>query len=316
MFVLDNSGSMNILTGYVDVPNPKIFIRDGQECIDLPRELWHLTQGMKTTLEVCKECLSEQIIADHSGRLSCDDKVGLIVYDDTINAQIPLDSWQGQHKAEFQRQLQSIRPGKDATRMWHAIQRAIEELHQSASHRSKWLVALTDGVSQDQSDAVEELLRSEHGNSIRVIFITIGLDNEDREKIRKAITRSQNDLMLSADDASSLEKAWADVGETISQRIEKQGASITAAETERLLRKYMKLDGVHHRWSRMKQMHWIQYLYRRCGILAASETFNKNQDKPAFGSTTMTIMLEEVLRVRHPLTRFLSLLHFQSSVRP
>ena len=40
--------------------------------------------------------------------------------------------------------------------------------------------------------------------------------------------------------------------------------------------------------------YWISYLFRRCGILASSEKFNKNVDFPTFGSTTLKIMLDEV----------------------
>ena len=56
----------------------------------------------------------------------------------------------------------------------------------------------------------------------------------------------------------------------------------------------MKLEDEHKDWSRLKQTFWIKYLFRRCGILAASEKFNKNENLKGFGSTTMAIMLDEV----------------------
>ena len=109
--------------------------------------------------------------------------------------------------------------------------------------------------------------------------------------------RADGDAMIRADGGmGAIQQAWKDVGDrlTVSQKIEKQGATITADECGLLLRKYMKLDGAHKSWSRLKQSHWITYLHRRCKILAASEKFNKNKDLPKFGSTTMKIMLDEV----------------------
>eukprot|EP00967_Tisochrysis_lutea_P068718 scaffold90121_cov30-Tisochrysis_lutea.AAC.9 len=293
---MDNSGSM------------------GDSIQGEAQSFFHLQQTTNswTALEVCKNCLLDQILPQ---RLSAIDSVGFIAFNHSINVDVRLDSWQGAHRAHLESKLRSVMP-EGQTNMWTAVDYAVRQLLQSSGKRSKWLVALTDGASHDNAHDVERLLNAE-GKDVHVLFITVNLSENDRRAIETAIRRTENDGMFSASDVSSLEQAWKDVGErlTVSQRIEKQGESITTAETERLLRKYMKLDGAHSCWSRMKQMHWIQYLYRRCGILAASETFNKNQDKPAFGSTTMTIMLEEVLRVSR-LTRFLSLLHFQLTARP
>ena len=109
--------------------------------------------------------------------------------------------------------------------------------------------------------------------------------------------REAGDEIFSATaSAQAMEQAWQSVGErlTVSQKIEKQGAKITPAECSTLLRSYMKLDGANREWSRLKQTHWITYLFRRCNILAASKKFNKNKEFAKFGSTTMQIMLEEV----------------------
>ena len=64
----------------------------------------------------------------------------------------------------------------------------------------------------------------------------------------------------------------------MSQVIEKEGKDITNEECTNLLTEYMKLEDEHKDWSRLKQTFWIKYLFRRCGILAASEKFNKNEN--------------------------------------
>jgi hypothetical protein len=81
---------------------------------------------------------------------------------------------------------------------------------------------------------------------------------------------------------------------TISEQVEKAGENITSAEAHRLIQKFMKPGKKHRHWSRLKQTYWIKYIFRRCGILASSEKFNKNKDLENFGSSTMTIMLDEV----------------------
>lgn len=271
MFVLDNSGSMS--------------------------------QGR---LQTCKTCLLRQIFPKCLG---AQDRVGLIVFDHTINVDIDLGLWQGSHQSQMIHTLSGVQ-AQGGTEMWtaldHAISRLSTRLSSEESTRTKWIVALTDGSSSGSPAQfnMAARLRTGIGASIRFLFITVGLADPHRKIISDTCMRLHTDperkvlgdeMFTANGSQDALVKAWKDVGEmlTVSQHIEKQGELITPGEAQRLLRKHMKLDSSHRNWSRLKQVHWIRYLFRRCGILAASETFNKNQDKPNFGSTTVKIMLDE-----------------------
>eukprot|EP00967_Tisochrysis_lutea_P127981 scaffold218437_cov28-Tisochrysis_lutea.AAC.3 len=158
----------------------------------------------------------------------------------------------------------------------------------------KWLVALTDGASADAPYHVHAQLRSPAGQHIRVLFITVNLQASYEHIIRSTCMRENGDEVIPANGGmSALQAAWRTVGArlTVSQTILRHGASISPADCVALLRKYMKLDSEHRNWSRLKQTHWIRYLFRRCAILAASEKFDKNETLARFGSTTMRIML-------------------------
>ena len=125
----------------------------------------------------------------------------------------------------------------------------------------------------------------------------MNLGRESEQVIRDTCMRGESDVIIRAGGGlDSLAQAWTEVGDllTVSERIEQDGESISGSECKRLLRKYMKLDDEHSSWNRLKQRYWIRYLWRRCGILASSEKFNKNKDFPEFGSTTMEVMLDEV----------------------
>ena len=73
----------------------------------------------------------------------------------------------------------------------------------------------------------------------------------------------------------------------------KEGASIAPKECERILHKYMYLDGRHSRWIRLQQVFWIRYMRRRSRIFPPYERFNKNKDLSRLGGTTFAVMLEE-----------------------
>ncbi len=237
--------------------------------------------------------------------------MGLVVFNSTIEVDVDLGLWQGEHVAQTTRKLAAV-CAHGGTRLWSAMNHAVQRLTAPASSsttapRSKWIVALTDGESGDNGVApdVARLLSAGTGQTIRVLFITVGLEPQHRSLIEATCVRLRTDhqrnvqgdeLFEASGNQESLVQAWRKVGDslTVSQRIEKQGASLTATEAEKLLRKYMQLDGKHRSWSRLKQLHWVRYLFRRCGILAASEVFNKNRELPKFGSTTMELMLQEV----------------------
>ena len=243
-------------------------------------------------LETCKRAMQSQIFAT---RLHECDQAGLLVFNSGIHAQVQMSSWNVAHRNHLESTLRSVQ-ATGGTNLWHAMNVAIDMLLSSNSNRSKWLVALTDGVSSGSPDPVRVRLNSSHGSEIKVLFITVGLGSDYEAIIRKACIRAEGDAIIRADSLGSIEQAWQDVGNrlTVSEQIEKHGESITSDECSALLRKHMKLDSTHKDWSRLKQSHWIRYLFRRCKILASSEKFNKNKDMPKFGSTTMTIMLDEV----------------------
>ena len=238
-------------------------------------------------LETCKRAMLTDIFPN---RLHETDRVGLIVFDHSINRRIDLGPWNGSHRSGLESSLRAVRSA-GGTQMWNALSETIRMF--SASDNSKWLVALTDGASDGRPDEVHRQLRTAAGQAIRVLFITVGLGSGPENLIRRTCMRATGDEMISANGGmAELQKAWQTVGDrlTVSQKIMKQGEQITPAECGQLLRRHMKLDG----WSRLKQRHWIRYLFRRCEILASSEKFNKNKDFPHFGSTTMKIMLDEV----------------------
>eukprot|EP00966_Prymnesium_polylepis_P138564 3201329-Prymnesium_polylepis.1 len=243
-------------------------------------------------LETCKRAMSNDIFVT---RLHAEDRVGLIVFNSSIAVKIGMGPWQGNHRLQLEQQLQQVRSG-GGTNLWSAMSDAISLLR-SSSRKSKWIVALTDGASADGPLQVHHQLRDAAGVDIRVLFITVNLHHSYEATIRGTCVRANGDALIRADGGSSaIQQAWQDVGDrlTVSQKIEKQGAAMDSSECQMLLRKYMKLDGDHQQWSRLKQTHWIRYLFRRCKILAASEKFNKNKAFAAFGSTTMKIMLQEV----------------------
>lgn len=246
------------------------------------------------SLETCKRCLFNDIFAQ---RLTAEDYVSFIAFDGGIHAHVDLGQWQGSHRASIESTLRNLGAG-GGTCLWNAFKLGCRKLMgRHSPGRTRWIVALTDGVTGDDPTECHQILRSGEGGSIHVLFITVNLGGQYADPIRRTCMRSDHDGMFAADGgADALAQAWQQVGErlTVSEQIEKQGADITPGESEELLRKYMKLDGEHGHWSRLKQMHWIRYLYRRCGILAASEKFNRNQDMEGFGSTTMKVMLEEV----------------------
>ncbi|CAM9145735.1 unnamed protein product, partial [Ectocarpus fasciculatus] len=246
-------------------------------------------------LESCKQCLLSDIF------VSCvrpHDAVGLIVFNSAIDINSPLNTWTATHRRHVESTLRGVQSG-GGTKMWTAINIAIQNLQCHSGEGTKWIVALTDGATGDAQLAptIAAKLRSGTGADIKVLFISVGLQLGFEETIRSTCLRSAGDAIIRADSSSgSLIQAWSEVGErlTVSEKIEKDGADLTSDGCRQLLKKYMKIDGVNRKWSRLAQAYWIKYLYRRCGILAASEKFNKNKDMPKFGSTTMTIMLAEV----------------------
>lgn len=245
-------------------------------------------------LETCKRAMQTSIFAT---RLQHCDQAGLIVFNSGISAQVDMGPWHGTHRTRLESTLRNVSAG-GGTQLWSAMSAAINMLQSRNGNGSKWLVALTDGYSSDTPASVHLQLRSSTGKDIRVLFITVNLRSDNESTIRNACVRADGDALIRADGGlGAIEQAWHDVGKrlTVSEKIEEHGASIEPSEREALLRKYMKLDGTHKEWTRLKQSHWIRYLFRRCKILASSEKFNKNKDMPRFGSTTMRIMLEEVL---------------------
>lgn len=242
-------------------------------------------------LETCKTALLSGILPTC---LHADDHVGLIVFDDTINVRVDMAPWAGEHKTRLTDQLRHVQT-RNTTNLWMAMSAAIVMF--ADSDRTKWIVALTDGMSHDGPSSVQKQLRTSFGLGIRVLFITIDLHSEHENPIRDTCMRDIGDEMISANGGlAAIQKAWQTVGDrlTVSEKIMKQGETVTPAECCQLLRGHMKLDSSHQHWSRLKQKHWIRYLFRRCEILAASEKFNKNKDFSNFGSTTMKIMLDEV----------------------
>jgi len=86
------------------------------------------------------------------------------------------------------------------------------------------------------------------------------------------------------------------VERSVSEQIEAAGADLTDTECQALLHGNMALDARTPPWSMLQQRYWVRYVNRRCQLLRSSEKFNTNQRFEGFGSTTMTVMLEEVER--------------------
>ena len=274
-----------------------------------------------TRLQVCKDSLRGEVL----GRLTEQDHISLVAFDHEINpvADTPLASWEDDgHRQRVFDALDAIEP-RGATRMYKALRHALQRLRSSPTgSRSKWLVALTDGDSHDSNsevhDEVESLLRDAEGLNIRVLFITVGLDPSDEEdqeivqRIRDTIEREEGvDQLFSAEaSAEALEEAWQKVGSVlVSEKIEAK--DLTDEECHRLLHKAMGLHssetsadplaeavqrsthGERREWSMLKQAYYVRYLQRRCHILRSSDKFNRNESFQQFGSSTMSIMIEE-----------------------
>lgn len=245
-------------------------------------------------MKTCQRCLLTDIFA---GRLHQQDKVGFLLLNRT-DLNVPFAECTPAHMDKLRHSVESASPTQQ-TPLWNVMEVATKMLLQS-DRNSKWIVALTDGADNKSSSSaigtVHSLLRTNAGHNIRVLFITVHLDATYEQTIRETVVRGDGDNIIRADSMHALEKAWVEVGErlTVSEKIELKSEDITPAECECLLQKYMKLQDTHRHWSRLKQTYWIKYLYRRCGILASSEKFNKNQDNAQFGSSTMKIMLHEV----------------------
>eukprot|EP00981_Chlorochromonas_danica_P006553 scaffold1431_cov167-Ochromonas_danica.AAC.13 len=248
-------------------------------------------------LDACKDSLLNIIFPS---KLSAADNAGLIIFNGEINAHVNINQWSSAHRSQMEETLRKSRAA-GGTNMWKAVESGIKSLISIQNRNPKWLVVLTDGASQDQSQIVDSILRTAAGSVMKFIFITIGLHDSYKQPIQNTCMRQKGDVIISIDQGSrdAIHQAWTEVGEllTVSQQIEKQGESISDEKSWRLLKKYMKLDEEHHRrWTRLHMTFWIRYMRRRCDILASSETFNKNRSFPKFGSTTMSIMLEEVER--------------------
>ena len=279
------SGLIDSLYGADKDKKDVFFVLDSSGSMDGPR------------LDTCKRCLMNDIFP---ARIQDTDRVGLIIFDDVSMAELDLSYWTTAYKLTVTEAV-SCAHARGGTNMWTAISKALNYLLASCADRKKVLVALTDGGASDSNvaESVRMKLRSsEMAHNIQVLFITVGLDGSYQKEIARCCIRNpERDLIINAQN-DSLAQAWKEVGDrlTVSQKIEKQGEGMAEAECQRLLRKYMKLDRAHKHWSRLEQVFWVRYMYRRCGILASSERFNKNRTMPKFGSTTMAIMLEEIER--------------------
>ena len=249
-------------------------------------------------IDTCKRSLLNDIF---SKRLSENDHVGFFAFSNTISNEVSMDRWSGAHRSTLENTVRGIR-ATGGTDLWTAMNYACVRI---GTHpcQTKWIVALTDGESGGSPEQTKQLLRSAHFKGVRVLFVTVDISHQYLQIIKDAVVRAPGDAVISANGGTAaLEQAWREVGEklTVSQKIERAGATITDAECTQLLHKYMRLDGTHREWTRLKQTHWITYLFRRCKILAASDKFNKNKEFAKFGSTTMKIMLEEVTACPQP----------------
>lgn len=181
--------------------------------------------------------------------------------------------------------------------MWTAIVRAVDMLLARPNDNQKWIVVLTDGASNRRSLATaRDRLRLPQAASINVLAITVNLRPAYRDTIHAACVQGRtghNDIIPADGNHEALAAAWVAAGEhmTVSKKIEQNDLSDT--ECHELLATCMQLREREMPWSMMKQAHWVQYVHRRCGILRASEKFNKNVRFAHFGSTTMRVMLEE-----------------------
>jgi Mg-chelatase subunit ChlD len=249
-------------------------------------------------IDTCKRSLLNDIFGK---RLSENDHVGFFAFDHAIRNEVSMDRWSGAHRSTLENTVRGIR-ATGGTDLWSAMNHACSRI---STHpcQTKWIVALTDGESAGSPERTKQLLGSALFKGVRVLFVTVDISNQYLQIIKDAVVRAPGDAVISANGGTAaLEQAWREVGEklTVSQKIEKAGATITDAECTQLLHKFMRLDGTHREWTRLKQTHWITYLFRRCKILAASDKFNKNKEFAKFGSTTMKIMLEEVTACPQP----------------
>lgn len=261
------SGAINSLYKASSDPKAVLFIMD-------------VSGSMKHRLDTCKRMMDW--IFD--SKLQPQDSVGLITFDDVIQSNIPLAAFDNNHMSTLKSAINEAQAGR-GTNMWSAIQTALQYLSKS-KRQHKIMVALTDGDAFD-SDLAPQIKAhlAQEGKSVKILFITIGLNPSAENVIRKTCIRdASRDHVIPATDLPSLHTAWVNVGKllTVSQTIEKLGSAISDDECRRLLRKFMHLDTTHSDWSKTEQIFWIRYMDRRCGILAASEKFNKNKNMPTF----------------------------------
>jgi hypothetical protein len=199
--------------------------------------------------------------------------------------------------------------GAVGTRLWNAVGHAAGRLLSATGDRSKWLVALTDGAAHDKPNQVHQMLRAD-GTDIRVLFITVGLENKDKKVISDTCVRNEagGDKLIPADGGRvALEEAWRTVGAslTVSKQIE-ASEDLDDETCRRLMHKYtMQRRNLptgwsdsnlllrDPPWSMQKQAHWLRYLHRRVHVLKESKKFNMNERYERFGSITMSVMLEE-----------------------
>eukprot|EP01035_Chromulina_nebulosa_P018636 gene18636-24375_t len=257
------------------------------------------SMGENNRLDICKSSISKIIDLN----LRYDDNVGLVLFDDLFNI-FDLKNLDDNHRMFLKNSIQQAYP-RNGTHLWGALKKAIDILTAAEQNSNKIIVALTDGEATDinMSSHVSNALQSS-GKNIQIIFITVNLAEKHRNFIKNTCLWDQRNLesvnkniMFDAED-TSLAQIWNNVADalTLTEKILVKGEKISDDNCRELLRRYMKLDTTNSSWSRTEQVFWIRYIYRRLGILAQSDRFNKNVTEH-YGSLTMEVILNEAERV-------------------
>jgi hypothetical protein len=189
----------------------------------------------------------------------------------------------------------SLTPRLQGNSFYVALIEAQRHLRSSRAGFVPMIIFMSDGGDCDPHKngarnpvLLMEKIYQEHKESGFVCY-TLGYGQGVDYEILKKLAAAGRGSTIQAPTAVDLKGAFDRL--TVSEKIEKKAENISTSECCRLLSKYTSRCAES---SRLKQAYWIKYLYRRCGILASSEKFNKNKDFPQFGSSTMKIMLDEV----------------------
>eukprot|EP00796_Vickermania_ingenoplastis_P011786 gene11786-8097_t len=244
-------------------------------------------------LEICKDQIL--IIVES---MTEKDRMGLCTFNDAIHDIWDLNYCTTGNRKEFTNRLGAVTYSGGSClfqAMVHGVHLLLNK-KEVREDRKMYLVVLSDGSpNREGYDEIVFLLPSEAAMKINVIFMAIETGVGHTKAITEIVLRHDNDRFISTTDSpKSLTDAFGVVCEhlSVNEQIAMHAEEMTDAEVPALIWKYMN-PAAHPEWTRIHLALWLQYMRRRCAILAASSSFDKNTDREKYGSTTMRLMLME-----------------------